>query len=566
MFAFKIFFKQIVSMILMLVFCANGMTSTVSSEQIHEEVMPTGCSVLIITPKSAIEDAGKIAELLSARFGVDGDIIESDQYAPLSHEYSYAGFVYIGSEYEQPPKQGFLEDVLRTSKPVLWIHYHAWLLDPEFLKARGINILDEHSEKYTAVVSGEVKTLAYPDSTKVNADTHSVNYWIYDAAHIERTPGSVSQGNFTYLSYTPVFYGNNSTELALVSDLARFTKPLLSGCGQWPDYDQRVQQARDDKFHTGVHLPIYVSDSEDGQIGYESDRLHDNLLLIRNSGAEWVTLSQIYYQRGKHASEIFSDTKLTPSFTSLANVVEDAHRLGLLVRLSPILNLTEESKEGDDWRGFIHPDNPSQWWDQYRKMILSAARFARDNDIESLNIGAELNVMQRYRDQWMDLIAAVKNEAEYKGLIGYQVNFDALNLMDWGEALDYVAIAAYWPLSEDRDPTLDTLMRSWANIDQLLVEWKSKQPGISIEFGEIGYASQPYSSVLPYSWKPHKGGAVSIKEQEVCYRALHDYLASSKVVEGVHIFALTTDEQDSIGYTPYGKPAYDVMEQILKLR
>ena len=96
----------------------------------------------------------------------------------------------------------------------------------------------------------------------------------------------------------------------------------------------------------------------------------------------------------------------------------------------------------------------------------------------------------------------------------------------------------------------------------------AKNPSLRVEFTEVGYVSQPYSSVLPFSWKPHKGKSQSLSEQLLSYRALKEFLEHEQRIKGVHIFASTTgdDEPDSIDYTPFGKPAEKVMKQIMEIR
>ena len=89
-----------------------------------------------------------------------------------------------------------------------------------------------------------------------------------------------------------------------------------------------------------------------------------------------------------------------------------------------------------------------------------------------------------------------------------------------------------------------------------------------MEFTEVGYVSQPYSSVLPFSWKAHRGRRQSLSEQKEAYLSLLRYLRDQPKIAGIHIFASTEEDDvpENIGYTPFGKPAEYVVNDILRLR
>jgi hypothetical protein len=182
-------------------------------------------------------------------------------------------------------------------------------------------------------------------------------------------------------------------------------------------------------------------------------------------------------------------------------------------------------------------------------------------------LGTEFTSMQGDTEEWRELIAALRTDAGYRGLIGYGVNYNSTRV-DWLDALDFFGISAYWPLSDRRDPDLATLMRSWSSIDAMLRRWKASHPNVALELGEIGYVSQPYASVLPFSWKAHRGAQQSLIEQLRCYESLRAFLSTATYIAGVHFFASTAEDTDpaSRGYTPFGKPAEAVMKRILRMR
>lgn len=523
--------------------------------------------MLVVAPEASRVIARELAGVLSDHFGWQVSVLASHEYVPGVDERAHDGFVYLGAHFGSPPPAGLLADLSRTAKPLLWIGYHAWLLDAKMLRGKGLRIEDRHSSRYVSIVLHSVEPLPATDTTWVEAPDEAVISWLYDSSRVHALPGAVRVGNFGYLSYFPSLDARRADFPAFRAALQAVFGPPRRPLSRAP-FAQRVQAARADTFRTGIHLPIYVAGTTGQAVGYDSERLHAKLARIRESGAEWVTVSQIHFQDGIAAAEMRADPVLTASWPTLANIVRDAQAIGLLVRLSIVVNLAEGTARGDEWRGMIRPAQPERWWAAYRQLLLRAAAFAREHEVESLTIGAELNALQVQTARWRDLARAVRDEAGYRGLVGYQVNFNAIDSVAWADAIDYLAIAAYWPLAADRDAPLAELSASWARIAPLLAAAQRRHPRLSIEFGEIGYASQPYAAVLPYSWKSDRRHRQSLQEQLRCYQALERFLATQPVVAGVHIFASTQEDFDprSIGYTPFGKPAGEVMTRIFRSR
>ena len=525
----------------------------------------TGNRFLIVT--SNADSGDRLAKILQELYGAEVSIKATNEYSSFIDEATFDAFIYYGYEYLQPPSQGFIHDMERTSKPVLWINYHGWTLNQKYLSAKGISIIDDHDTSYTKIEMQEVFDLTPTDITFVKAKPEKVICYLRSQSG-ERTPGAVHSDNFTYVAYSP-----NLDIFA--SDFLPFLTAIRATFGKRPapankaalnlNYQERISEARKDVFRTGVHLPVYVASSRDEVFGYEDDKWHENLVRIKQSGAEWVNLVRTFYQTDVHSADIHANENLTPRLVALENIIHDAHDLGLKVQLHIAINLL--TREPGDWHGMITPDNRQQWWTGYQALVLEMAEFSKRNEVEALIIGTEYTSMQSDEKNWRALIEMIKEQAQYSGMLGYGANFNSLEIA-WWDALDFLGISAYWPLSKDRDPDLQTLNKAWSLINKRLEIWRAKYPSLRIEFTEVGYASQPYSSVLPFSWKPHKGKAQSLSEQLRCYRALQKFLEYEPKIKGVHIFASTAgdDDPDSIDYTPFGKPAEKVMKQIMEIR
>ena len=525
----------------------------------------TGNRFLIVT--SNADSGDRLAKILQELYGAEVSIKATNEYSSFIDEATFDAFIYYGYEYLQPPSQGFIHDMERTSKPVLWINYHGWTLNQKYLSAKGISIIDDHDTSYTKIEMQEVFDLTPTDITFVKAKPEKVICYLRSQSG-ERTPGAVHSDNFTYVAYSP-----NLDIFA--SDFLPFLTAIRATFGKRPapankaalnlNYQERISEARKDVFRTGVHLPVYVASSRDEVFGYEDDKWHENLVRIKQSGAEWVNLVRIFYQTNIHSSDIHADKQLTPRLDSLKNIINDAHELGLKVQLHLAINL--KKSRPDDWHGMIRPKNKKKWWAAYQRVILEMVEFSKRNEVEALIIGTEYSALQSHDKNWRALIKVIREKAQYLGMLGYGTNYNALNIR-WVDALDFLGISAYWPLSKTRDPNLQTLNQAWFRINKQLGTWMKKHPSLRVEFTEVGYSSQLYSSVYPFSWKSSKAETQSLTEQLQSYRSLHQFLKREPKIKGVHIFASTEEDDDpaSIGYTPFGKPAEKVVKQIMQIR
>jgi len=525
----------------------------------------TGNQFLIITLDA--DSGNHLGEILQELYGAEVVMKAMDDYTPFIDESAFDAFVYYGSHYSQLPAQGFLDDMERTSKPVLWINYHGWALNKKYLGAKGLTIYDQHDDSYTEIEMQEVFALSSTDTTLIESKPENVIYSLR-APSGKKIPGAVHTENYTFVAYSPkldIFAPDFQPFLMAIRAAFEYIPAPAPVKKISLNYQERILAGRKDTFRTGVHLPVYVASSQGSQLGYDDDKWHENLLRIKKSGAEWVNLVRTFYQTDAHSSDIQPDEKLTPRLDTLENIIHDAHELGLMVQIHLAMNL--KMRKPNDWHGMISPDNRQQWWAAYQALVLEMAEFSRRNEVEALIIGTEYVSMEPDEKNWRALIGKVREQAKFAGMLGYGANYSSLDI-SWVDELDFFGISAYWPLSENRDPNLQTLNQSWSLINKKLGVLMSKHPSLSVEFTEVGYASQPYSSVLPFSWKPHKGKTQNFTEQLQCYRSLLKFLEREPKIRGVHIFASTAadDDPSSIGYTPFGKPAERVVKQIMQIR
>ena len=156
---------------------------------------------------------------------------------------------------------------------------------------------------------------------------------------------------------------------------------------------------------------------------------------------------------------------------------------------------------------------------------------------------------------WRVLIAAVRRT--YSGRLTYAaLPFEYQKVGFW-DALDFIGVDAWWPLSTGATADVATLRRAWipivAELGSAASEWHK-----SIVFTEAGYTSQHGTAAAPSSWNLSTVAAPA--EQAAGYRALLDTFSAQPWFGGVHWWAWrATNQGDGLDFTPQDKPAESVL-------
>jgi len=121
---------------------------------------------------------------------------------------------------------------------------------------------------------------------------------------------------------------------------------------------------------------------------------------------------------------------------------------------------------------------------------------ANDNDSKLFNIGTELDATYGHEAEWRAVIAAVRAVAPNTKLFygcNWYPNVTAVNFWD---ALDYIGVDAYYPLTDHINPTLEEVKAGWVPIMQTLAETSAKFDK-KVIFAEVGYASFDQAPISP---------------------------------------------------------------------
>jgi hypothetical protein len=168
----------------------------------------------------------------------------------------------------------------------------------------------------------------------------------------------------------------------------------------------------------------------------------------------------------------------------ICQTMKHAHEKGIKVMLKPQL------WTHDQWIGDLNFQNDKEWnafEKNYTHFILNWAAIADSMEVDMFCIGTEIRHSTEQRPKyWRGLIKAVRKV--FKGKLTYAPNWDDYDKVTFWDALDYIGVDAYFPLSVEKTPTVCDLKDAWKPIVETL-EAYSKQWDKPILFTEYGYLS-----------------------------------------------------------------------------
>ena len=301
---------------------------------------------------------------------------------------------------------------------------------------------------------------------------------------------------------------------------------------------------------------------------------------VAATGSDTATIVTTNYVANTQSSEIFALDQKTESLQNVEKAIVDAKNQGLSVWLKPHVD-----PQDGQWRGFLNPTDRTSFFDNYKAFMLDYAKLAQAQDVEVLVIGTEIDQLigTADKDYWLDLIAEVRQV--YDGKLTYAVNWDKAGEVSFAEGLDFVGIDAYYPLTENKNASVDDLVKAWTGTPetdavkgltngQSIVDWLreiSTDYGKPLVFTEIGFRSLDGTAAKPYEF--NGGGQVDFEEQARLYEAFFKVFGGEapeagnldwfKGAQFWNWYATETQNSDptDLDYPILGKPAEDVFKE-----
>ncbi len=170
------------------------------------------------------------------------------------------------------------------------------------------------------------------------------------------------------------------------------------------------------------------------------------------------------------------------------------------------------------WRGEIDFEHREEWdnfFTDYEDWIVEMARVAQAHGAPIFCVGLEFTHAQRFADRWLKIIAAVRTV--YYGKLTYGANWNEYETVKFWDALDYIGVLAYFPLTKATNPTPEELAAGWGKQCTELGRFSKRNGGKQFLFVEIGYNQSARAAAAPWSFET--GGEHAREIQERCIDA-----------------------------------------------
>lgn len=239
--------------------------------------------------------------------------------------------------------------------------------------------------------------------------------------------------------------------------------------------------------------------------------------------AQWVAVIPFAFSRAGEPSVTFDHERQWwgERTEGTISLIRQAQGHGLRVMLKPHIWVL-----GAEWVGEYTLDTEAKWqlWEQeYERYILHFAALADSLGVAMFCIGTELRhpAAQR-RAFWVSLASKVRSV--YSGSITYASNWDDYYQIDWWDAVDYIGIDAYFPLSQSENPAIDELEAGWQpHIDAMRDfsgRWRRQ-----VLFTEFGFQSAQGAAGNHWEVKKereHADEAAQSNAYQATFLRLHD--------------------------------------------
>ncbi len=279
-----------------------------------------------------------------------------------------------------------------------------------------------------------------------------------------------------------------------------------------------------------------------------------SIQMMASDSVNWVALCISWIQDNETTTIKFpDDNNLQAQTKAIKCAVDRFHAKHINVMLKPMINLRNHK-----WRAAIEPSNA--WFSSYSSYIQFWSKLATQQHAEALCIGCEFRNTQPWDSSWRMIAATAR--AHYKGPLTYAPNWDDYTTVKWWDAVDYIGIDAYFPLTTTVHPTLSELSSGWALQADNIESWRNANyPTRPVIFTEIGYCSADSTNITPWEGRL---GDTNPNIQRDCYDACLEVMTQRKWFYGIYWWSWEINPnaggiQDH-GFSPQNKPAETVLK------
>lgn len=280
---------------------------------------------------------------------------------------------------------------------------------------------------------------------------------------------------------------------------------------------------------------------------------------MKTNGANTITFVIQHNVQSLNSNEVFAIAN-TPTDDALLAGVNYVKSIGM----KPAFSMFVECNCGT-WRAVINPSDRNLFFSSYNTVLQKYAKIAQASGVDYINIGTEMYSLTNpavntlNTQKWRDLIANTRQN--YAGKLTYGGNwgapFEEMSKIEFWNDLDFIGISAYFDLSRDEIPSVDTLKSAWTNIENTVLQPLSSRYNKPIVFTEVGYRSVNQAANAPGDWSRP---AYFMEDGQVnAYEAMFSFFYNRSYLAGFNLWDVSSDPsyggQGNTGYTFVNKKA-----------
>ncbi|MEM6316371.1 MAG: hypothetical protein AAF960_01805 [Bacteroidota bacterium] len=341
--------------------------------------------------------------------------------------------------------------------------------------------------------------------------------------------------------------------------------------------DEPWQQYLEDKFSKEIQTPTsakipylqgfnFAHEGYRVYNGYGSQLAKESLQHLAQIGTNAVAIVPYSYIRNPNQPSFIPILQSAGGENDQAVIFShaEAQKLGMHTMLKPQIWL------GSSWPGDVAMKTERDWqqfFDNYYRWARHYALLAEINNFNSYCIGVEFAKATLAREKdWRQLIQKIRGV--YSGPLTYAANWgDEFEQLKFWDALDFIGLNCYYPLSKNNNPTKRELSKAFARVTDKIESICSKYNKPMV-FTEIGFRS------VEETWKnPHaeaNGRAFNDKTQSLCYEVVFENIKNKKWCKGILWWKwpcyMSYRGSKNTGFSPNDKQTENIVVEFFKTK
>jgi hypothetical protein len=286
---------------------------------------------------------------------------------------------------------------------------------------------------------------------------------------------------------------------------------------------------------------------------------------MKTDGANTITFVIQHNVQTLNSNDVFA-TAITPTDDALNNGISYVKSKGMKAALSMFVDCNCGA-----WRAEINPSDRNQFFNSFNTVVQKYAKIGQTNGVDFINLGTEMASLSNpavnpvNTQKWRDLISNTR--ANYSGRLTYGGNWGApyeeMSKIEFWNDLDFIGISAYFDLSKDEVPSVDTLKNAWIGIENNTLQPLVNRWNKPIIFTEMGYRSVNQAGNSPGDWS--RPAYFMEDGQANAFEALFSFFSTRSYFAGINIWDISSDPnyggQGNVDYTFVNKKAENIVKK-----